>query len=333
MQLLASGLRRLGHQALAVSYRPPSIYSRSLDVCLAVNGGRRGYRELPRLFRFTLGAARQFDVFHFFFGRSLLPRNLDLFFLRLLGKRVVGHFHGSDVRQQKYLCHVVERKLANQCVSISSPVSSNRQQRLIKRWQRYADLTLVSIPELLSVVPSGVLFPPAIELLKWPFCPERSTDANGPWIIGHATTNRRCKGTWYVIQAVEQLRDEGYDVSLRLMERVPHEQISEHYAGCHVGVDELVQGCYGVVSMELMAMGKPVVANLMPWYRTHRPDLPIQHAVPQTLKSSLKELLEDQAKRIQLGHRGREYVRRHHNIDVAVSELVSLYCKHLQIGR
>ena len=42
--------------------------------------------------------APQTDLFHFYFGLTLLPKSLQFPLLRLLGKRSVMHFLGSDIR-------------------------------------------------------------------------------------------------------------------------------------------------------------------------------------------------------------------------------------------
>jgi hypothetical protein len=40
----------------------------------------------------------KYDIFHFHFGFSLLPNNLDLPILKLFGKKTLMHYWGSDIR-------------------------------------------------------------------------------------------------------------------------------------------------------------------------------------------------------------------------------------------
>src|ERR671937_2761550 len=40
------------------------------------------------------------DVFHFYFGLTLVPKSLQFPLLRALGKRWVMHFLGSDIRRR-----------------------------------------------------------------------------------------------------------------------------------------------------------------------------------------------------------------------------------------
>src|SRR6266404_2102285 len=42
--------------------------------------------------------APQTDIFHFYFGLTLLPKSVQFRVLRMLGKRSVMHFLGSDIR-------------------------------------------------------------------------------------------------------------------------------------------------------------------------------------------------------------------------------------------
>ena len=56
-----------------------------------------------------------FDVFHFHFGTSFLPRQIDLGLLRTMGKRIVFHVHGCEVRLQfdlvAHLAQLLDRLL------------------------------------------------------------------------------------------------------------------------------------------------------------------------------------------------------------------------------
>ncbi|TMF83741.1 MAG: hypothetical protein E6I08_16725, partial [Chloroflexi bacterium] len=62
-------------------------------------------RRSGRFLRRQLTQARAFarlapvtDIFHFYFGLTLLPKSIQFPLLRVLGKRSVMHFLGSDIR-------------------------------------------------------------------------------------------------------------------------------------------------------------------------------------------------------------------------------------------
>ena len=74
-----SGLRELGCEARNVRYVDspfflPADYEFSFD-----RSNRSSFpRYAGKMISFTFSAAKEYDLFHFHFGRSLLPRNLDL---------------------------------------------------------------------------------------------------------------------------------------------------------------------------------------------------------------------------------------------------------------
>ena len=324
MQMFAEALRRRGHKSLSVNYRANPIYTNN-DINLGIVPGEKGPRELGKVLRFAAHAVRNYDVFHFYGGESLLPSNRDLPILRRLGKRIFGHFHGSDLRQKRYVLDVTEPRLLGLAEASKTTLSSPSQQRLLQAWRKYADRIFVSIPELLHIVPEATLIPQPIDLTSLEPSIETASSTPKEILIAHATTDRLVKGTKHVIAAVDELKNAGYPVRLGLIEDVPHDRAMEIYRTSHIAIDEVVQGSYGLFSVELMALGKPVVAYLDPLYQQLRPDLPIVNATPLTLAEKLRMLVEDQMLRIQLGERGREYVERRHATERILDQLIDIY--------
>jgi glycosyltransferase involved in cell wall biosynthesis len=84
-------------------------------------------------------------------------------------------------------------------------------------------------------------------------------------------------------------------------------------------VDQLLAGWYGGLAVEVMALGKPVVAYLrcedlafLP--ESMRAELPIVSAEPATIYAVLKRLLgEDAGQLARLGERSRAYVEHWHD--------------------
>ena len=324
MQLLAEGFRANGHAASAVSYSSSEAYGYVNDMCLHLDKRSRLGKAIAML-AFTRKAAKNYDIFHFFFGRSLLPKHLDLPLLKRLGKKIFVHFRGSDIRNRKWLTAVVEQQLLGRSAPRSTPRSTSTQVRRLEIWRRYADRIFVSIPELTEIAPDALVVQQAIDLCRWPHEPERNGSEPDEVVVAHATTNRKYKGTEYVVAAVESLRARGYSVRLDIIEGVPHKDVIHRFRQCHVGVDELLQGSYGNVAIELMALGRPVVANLGSWYSQNRPDLPIVNCGPDNLAGQLEELVVDIARRRRLGVEGRRYVEKWHDVKVLVDRLARIY--------
>jgi len=49
----------------------------------------------------------------------------------------------------------------------------------------------------------------------------------------------------------------GYPVELVLIEKVPFHKVKTLNEFCDIGIDQLLYGWYGIVSIELRALGKP----------------------------------------------------------------------------
>ncbi len=199
------------------------------------------------------------------------------------------------------------------------------QKKTLEQWVHYSHALLVSEPDLCAFVPNSILVPQAIDLSLWQ--PEARVSRKDNKIrIVHAPTMRRKKGTEFIEQAVEQLKREGYPVELILAENMPFNKILEHYAQADIGVDQVLYGWHGKVSLELMAMKLPVICYIdEDLRRRYKPDLPIISATPTDLVEKLRMLIDNPQMRIELGEEGRAYVLKYHDVERVVDQLVSIY--------
>jgi glycosyltransferase involved in cell wall biosynthesis len=327
MQLMAEELRRRGHYATAATYNQEWFgHVNDINLNLDEVKGKIKRQALPILF--TLWASQNYDIFHFFWGESLYGvrrfPHLDLPLLRRMGKKILVHFRGLDVIDLAYFDFLRGRTANDR--TLEPPISRPEQQRSLEKWKYYAHKLMVSEPDLMRVVPDAVLVQQAIDLRYWQ--PERLTplgEQDGIIRIAHAPSLRRKKGTEFVEQSVAELQALGYPVNLVLIEKVPFDQVKSLYESCDIGVDQVLYGWYGKVSIELMALGKPVVCFIDPIWLPHRPDMPIVNANPHSLTTALKELVENAQLRNRLGKAGQEYVQRYHDVRVIIDQCLQLY--------
>ena len=237
------------------------------------------------------------DIFHFYFGLTLVPKSVQFPLLRAFGKKSVFHYLGSDIRG-KSRDELAYGKKAN-----AEIVGSFDAQR----W-----------------VPEAEMIPPGLDLRQ--FAPVSPTDRERPVVV-HAPSNRSKKGTEFVIAACEQL-----PVELDLVEGVPHEEARERYRRADIVVDQLFAGWHGVFALEAMALGKPVVTYLKPdvveqTERAFGLKVPIVSATKDTLVDALTPLIASPALRREVGAASRTYVERVHDIDVIADRLLDLYAR------
>ena len=288
-------LRAKGVEARLVLFKPPRLRSEPVDMVLDLpDGFLRSqlvqWRALARLLPRT-------DVFHFYFGLTLVPKALQVPILRAARKKFVYHFLGSDIR----------RKTPDELA-----------------YARRADARIVGSYDAVRWVPDADVVPPGIELSR--FAPAPASDRPRPLVV-HAPSNRRHKGTEHVIAACERL-----PVDLDVVERVRHDEARERYARADIVVDQLNAGWYGVFAIEAMALGKPVLAFLKDdaLERTERAfgvRVPIVQTTKETLVETLERLVASPDERRRIGEESRAYVERVHDSSKVADRLLEIYAR------
>jgi glycosyltransferase involved in cell wall biosynthesis len=139
--------------------------------------------------------------------------------------------------------------------------------------------------------------------------------------ILHAPNHRAIKGTQYFLDAVEELRKEGLEIELNLLERVPNEEVKRAMASVDLVADQLIIGWYAMFALEGMAMEKPVLCYLREDLKElyvasgliAADEIPIIDCSPATVKESIRNLALHRDKLPEIGKRSREYVIKHHS--------------------
>ena len=285
-------LRRKGVDARLVVFERGTLHHEA-DWSLDRRGGLA--RRLATQFAAFAKLAPQTDVFHFYFGLTLIPKSLQFPALRALHKKSVFHYLGSDIRGK-----------------------SREQLAFGKR----AGAEIVGSYDAIRWVPEAHVIPPGLDLRE--FTPAPPSDSARPLVV-HAPSNRERKGTRFVIEACERL-----DVELDIVEGVPHEEARARYARADIVVDQLNAGWHGVFALESMALGKPVVTHLKPEILERSAQgfgirLPIVPATKETLVDALRPLVEQPALRREVGAAGRAYVEQVHDIDRIADRLLDVY--------
>lgn len=312
MGILSGEQKRRGH--LAVGYNTFHSYLGYRDHLINTDG-----YEISRTHRHMLNF---FDLFHFHYGSSLLNDNADLPEIRRLGKKMIMHHWGNDVR-----FHDVARLNNPYVYTGDSPPNDAIRAKLtfISAYIKQAIVQDYEVYEYVAPFYRKVhVVPIAIDLSQ--FHPVYSTSSSRPLVL-HAPTNPDFKGTSVVEQAIRELQQE-HDFEYRRIEQMNHEQAVQLYRNADIIVDQVRCGSYGLLSVETMALGKPVIAYIRDdLVSKFPPDLPIYNANPGNLKERLRTLLLNPALRTTLGVQGRSYVERHHAKEVVADRLERIYAQ------
>jgi Glycosyl transferases group 1 len=287
-------LRRLGVDAKLLVFRPqpwrPGEHDESLDLA-----GKPLWRRQLAQWQALARYLPKTDIFHFYFGQTLVPKVFQFPILKATRKKCVMHFLGDDIRGK------TPEELA---------------------YGKRADRQIVGSYAATRWVPEAVVVPPGLDLTEYE--PVPPVERERPLVV-HAPSNLEKKGTRFVVEACEQL-----PVELDVVHGVPHEEAVDRFKRADIVVDQMHYLWHGVFAIESMAYGKPVVTSLdqtavRQTEEAFGIEVPIVSAKPDNLVEKLRPLVESFDERRRLGEAGRAYVEHVHDIDKIAARLVGVY--------
>jgi glycosyltransferase involved in cell wall biosynthesis len=248
----------------------------------------RQFQTLSRLLPET-------DVFHFYFGLTLVPKRFQFPILHAARKKSVFHFVGSDIRGK------TPEQLA---------------------YGRLADAQIVGSYDAARWIPDAEIVPPGIDLRGIEPSPPR---ADGPIRVVHAALSRGRKGTDAIVAACQEV-----GVELDVIENVRHDEVGPRIARADVVVDQLNSGWYGLFAIEAMAHAKPVVGFIHEEAARRTAEafgveIPIMQTTTETLAADLRRLVESPDLQRERGRTSRAYVERVHDADAMADRLLAIY--------
>ncbi|MCM3100037.1 glycosyltransferase [Priestia megaterium] len=111
-----------------------------------------------------------------------------------------------------------------------------------------------------------------------------------------------------------------------LVENMSHKSVMEIYRQADIIIDQLCIEAFGMLSLERMALGKPVICYIPEdLIETYASELPIINANPKTIYNQLRSIISNGELLRNLGEKGRVYVERHHDSIKIAHQLKSLY--------
>jgi len=286
-------LRRKGVDARLVVFNTQPAHPEA-DENLRLPAGPHWRRQAAQ-FRALAKLLPTTDVFHFYFGLTLVPGRLQFPILKTARKKSVFHFVGSDIRGKS------PEQLA---------------------YGRRADAQIVGSYDAARWIPEAEVVPPGIDLAAIEPAPPRTVP---PLRVAHAALSRRRKGTELIVAACKEL-----GLELDVIENVRHDEVGRRLAEADIVVDQLNSGWYGLFAIEAMAYGKPVVGYIHAEAAARTAeafgvDLPIVRTTKETLADDLSALAASDDERRVRGADGRAYVERVHDADTMADRLLEIY--------
>lgn len=233
-----------------------------------------------------------FDIYHFHGGIDYFRDSRWVKRLASMGKTIVCNYHGPDLRSRGIVA----------AVDKASALNITNEFDLL---ELHPDLHYIPIPYDSSPLPA----------------PE---PADGPLRIIHTPSVPSAKGTHLIEPVLRRLARER-QVEPIILTGVPHQRIIDEKKRSHIAVEQVGNfggTGYGVNSLETLALGIPTVTEFTPDYERFLREHPFVLADEHTLYESLLELIDNERYRIDMGQKGRQWVREHHGFESVWEVLV-----------
>lgn len=304
--LLSCEFRKMGHVSDVMSLKADHREFNASDYTL-FNEDENKYQSYLKYISFAAKAIMKYDTFLFHWRNTLLPREYDIPVLRRLRKRYYIYHHGRDVYwNTNYYKHVPHA--------------------------RWAEKLFVSTPDLYDFTPdNAIIIPQAINLnyLNRFIRKERSLKdgIKEPVIITHAIGNggvaRERKGSDFIIEAVDKLKNRGFKIDFRFFIGERHEKVLREIARADIHLDQVVLGWYGTITAEAMAMGCPVMCYIRPDLEKYAEKLPLFRLYKGNLEKQIEKFIMDFPFRKELSEKGKAYVKKTHDAPVVAHRILS----------
>jgi len=317
---IAQGLRSLGHDVEVWQYGPnPFDYPCDRQIKFPPDRPSDLWAPIDE-------ALERFDVFHFHFARTLVPRQIgpipgmwDLPLYRAAGKPIFFTFHGSDVRlRSKHL----DLNRWSYFRYADVPCDEDDILKRLAIVRTYANAHWICSPVNRPFVPDAGFHPRAILVEQWPFVDPVRRDR--PRVV-HIPSRRATKGTDFVLRGVVEAEEKGLRFDFKLIEGLPNAEVPRVMAEADILVDNLLLGDYEVTGLEAMSMGKTVIARIDPEVEREMGTVPVLNADPDDFVEVLRRAVEDFELRDRLAKEGRAFVEANHDATAVAARILPTF--------
>lgn len=247
------------------------------------------------------------DIFHF---HMLADEHMPLGDLTaapfLPGKRIVHHHHGHPVFR-------------------ANPGLFQEKYRRLGRTN-----LLVSTPDLLRKLPGARWQPNLVPEHLPAYRPVRRAP-DSTVRLAHSPTRKDLKNTDDLLAVCRSLAAELPELRLELIDDVPHAECLARKQACDMVFDHM-QGYYGMVSLEALSQGLPVIAGLDDWNTATIRSYFGCDVLPwvvardrEALASAIRRLVRDPGERARIGAASRAFMETVWTEARLVDELVRFY--------
>jgi hypothetical protein len=220
-----------------------------------------------REFRLLWTVLARHEIIHAHFMVTLSRTGWELRWLRRMGRKLVVHYRGCEVRDRAVV--MAAQPDVNICQECDySPRPCEAEHNVLRRRLacEHADVVLVTTPDLQVFAPAAEhmpFFAPAIKQQN-----AKPRRAGRPFRIVHATNHPGIEGTRQIRAAVEAVRGKGLDVELQVLSGATQAQVLDALAEADLAIGKMKMGYYANAQIESMAAGVPTITYVRPEFMT-----------------------------------------------------------------
>jgi hypothetical protein len=327
----SKALREIGYCSETFTTEYYSTINQREDFDILLTEKFKNYPEVLKPYLAFIESLFCYDLFviscdGFFLGRTPFKR-IQATLFKIANKKVIVVPYGSDA----FVYGRIRSIGLMHGLMMSYPGAAKDQKRIgedLDYWVKHADVVLpgwmgpdgwgrwsISAPSILCL---------NLDIWKAKIMTGMEADGrNGKVVIAHAPNHRGFKGTEFVIEAVDLLKDEGLQVELLLIEKMQNSEVRKCLQfDTDILVDQLISPGHGLNALEGLASGLPVLCNLedesyvLQFRRwSFLNECPLVSASPENLRDVLRKLVVSPELRRKLGDDGRKYVEKYHGYE------------------
>lgn len=261
-------LRKAGIKADYIAIGTSPVWNKS-DYKLKVNGiYALGIVRLMQEMLILWRVAAKYEIIHLHFMMPLTLSGWDLPYLKSMGRKIVIHYRGCEVRDWQLNIRLHPKmNICQQCdyqrEACSNPTVVNRRALA----KKYGDLFLVTTPDLLDFAPEAIYLP-FFTPQKLPQ-PQRSTPSkNNAFKIVHATNHPGIEGTDKIQEVVKRLQSKGYAIEFVFLKGVSYDRSLAEFMTADLAIGKMKMGYYANAQIESMSLGIPTITYVRPDFVT-----------------------------------------------------------------
>lgn len=256
-------------------------------------------------------------------GWSLMKDQRDIKLLRLFKKKTMVVFVGCDTR----IPEKVDQFKWNPCTECPDEYKNYvncdipRKKIVIPKIEKRFDV-IASPDECAGMLEQSYFsfhFPRRLDHFT-PVIPKIKSQRRIK--ILHAPSNAHYKGTKYVREAISKLANDHRNFEYIEKQGLHIDNLHKLISSCDLIIDQMLVGYYGLLSVESMALGKPVVVYMRPdIWEMEKEYSPVFNANPDNLLEVLSNICKDPYQLEQKGIASRAYVEKFHDAKIVANEV------------